>query len=176
MFVHMSWLFGLDVHDIGLGHMIARAILVYIVGITVILLNRRFIGEHTNFDTILRFIIGSSFASAIVGSSPFFPTLGAMLFLVFMNWILSAISFYSPVLEKLIKGQENILFTNGAIDWQVMQRHHLTQDDLLSEVRKKTGLTAFENIDRIFLENSGEISIIPKVPMRIAGDNEVEED
>lgn len=154
----------LDLHqtNISVSAMMTRVFIVYVFGIIVLnVVNKRFVGERTPFDIILRFLIGSSLANAIVGSSPYFETLGMVLFIVLLHWTLSLACFYSRMLEKILKGKTEILYRHGKFNWQLMRKYHLTQEDIMSEVRKDAGLTKLKEVKEIFVEDSGEISIIP---------------
>lgn len=58
----LNWLLVLDQEKLALSHMVLRALIVYILGVILIRLDKRFIGERTAFNTILRFLIGSALA------------------------------------------------------------------------------------------------------------------
>jgi len=154
---------GLHVNELLLVHMIARVLIVYVMGIFILnVINKRFIGENTPFDIVLRFIIGSSLANAIVGSSPFWPTLGMVFFIVLLNWLLSLLSFYSRLIERILKSEPHRLFYHGKFMWKVMKKYHITEEDLLSEVRKDSGLSSLDDVSEVVLEGSGEFSVMPK--------------
>lgn len=163
IYENLDNLFGLSNNILTLYHMIYRVSIVYIFGIIVLnFVNKRFIGEKTPFDIILRFIIGSSLANAITGSSPFFATLGMVFFIIILNYILSLITLYSDFADKLLKGRAIILFQKNHFDLTQMRRYHFSKEDLLSEIRKLIGSDNLTNIKTIMLENSGEISVILK--------------
>lgn len=152
----------LSEQNISLFAMILRALLTYFFGILVLnYVNKRFLGERTPFDIILRFIIGSALANAITGSSPYWSTLGMVMFIVLLNWLLSLMSFYHRPLEKLLKGNAVTLYKDGEFRWKVMRSYHFTQDDILSEIRS-AGLFTLHEIEQIVLEGNGEIHVIPK--------------
>jgi uncharacterized membrane protein YcaP (DUF421 family) len=161
---HLEHLLGLNAPELLFVHMGARVLMVYVAGIFILnVINKRFIGENTPFDIVLRFIIGSSLASAIVGGSPFWPTLGMVFFIVLVNWLLSLLSFYSRTIEKLLKSEAHVVYKNGKFLRKPMRRYHITEEDLLSEIRKDCGLKSFDEVDEILIEGSGEFSVIPKI-------------
>lgn len=43
-----------------------------------------------------------------------------------------------------------------------MQHNLITEDDLLSDIRKNVGLSELKQVKEVIFENSGDISIIPK--------------
>ncbi len=172
----LNWLLGLDQQWLELSHMILRALIVYALGIVLIRFDKRFIGERTAFDTILRFLIGSALANGITGNSSYFPTVGMALFLVFLNRFIAWLSFYSKAAEKIVKGSNDILYKNNDIQWPAMQRNLITEDDLLSDVRKNAGLSELKQVKEVIFENSGDISIIPKASQRTSNHRRNQED
>ena len=160
---YLDYLLGLTHNSITLWHMIFRITLVFVLGILVLnKLNKRFLGEKTPFDIILRFVIGSSLASAITGGAPYLPTLGMVLFIICFHWVLSYLSLYNRAIDTLIKGKSVLLFKDGKFQMQAMVKYHFTIEDIKSEIRKDAGIADVAQIDQVILENSGEISVIPK--------------
>lgn len=150
--------FGTTSEELSVLHMMARAFLVYALGILLFFVNKHIAVERSSFDIILKLMIGSAFASAIVGASPYFATLGAIAFLVFLNWVLSLLTYYSPRIERILKGNIEILYEHGAINWQAMQNNLITKDDLVSVLRKDS-IISFDQVDKIFLEKDGQIIV-----------------
>lgn len=157
-----NFLLGLDKDKLLLFHMIARAIFVYFLGILLLLINRRFINGSTTFDIILRLTVATSFASAITGNSPFFPTIGMVIFLVLFNYLLAALSYYNPTIEKLLKGTSQPLILDNKIQWRYMRRNFITKQDLLINARERAGVKEISDIKQAIFEANGKISAIPK--------------
>ncbi len=147
--------------ELTLFHILMRAVVGYIFGIIVILLNKRFIIERSSFDVIVKLMIGTSLAGAIVGVSPFFETLIMISFLVFLNWVLSVLSYHFLFFDNLLSGQSAILVKDNKINWQLMRKNFITKDDLIRALRR-AGLKKLEQVDTIYIERHGEISVIPK--------------
>jgi uncharacterized membrane protein YcaP (DUF421 family) len=163
LYSYFDYLLGLTNNSITLWHMILRILIIYIFGILILTsLNRRFLAEKTPFDIILRFVIGSSLASAITGGAPYLPTLGMVLFIICVHWVLSLLSLYNKQIDVLIKGRAVLLFKDGKYQTKAMMKHHFTIEDIKSEIRKETGIADVAQVDQVILENSGEISVIPK--------------
>lgn len=162
LYGNLDYLLGLSQSKIGYMHMILRGLFVYCSGVLIILVNRRFVGERTPIDMMLKIIIGSILANAITGDTPFFPTLAVSLFLVFLNWALSFAAFWSHTIEKFVKGSPIVLYKNKKLQWPAMQNLHVTKDDVMSELRKNAGLTQLDQAQEIIFENTGDISVIPQ--------------
>lgn len=164
MYSGINWALGLslDRGDLSLVQMCLRAFLVYIAGIFLTIVNRRFIKISTPFDAIIRFTIGSLVATAIIGGVNFFSTIIIIGFLTFLNLLFAALSFYSSTFESLVSGTSEVIFEDGKIKWASMKKNFITKKHLLATIRKNSSLTDFKQIDSLIFENDGEISVIPK--------------
>jgi len=81
--------------------------------------------------------------------------------LVFMNWILSLLSYHFISTEQLLSGKTETLYKNNKINWRLMRKHFITKDDL-QRASRKVGLTELGKAKAIFIERNGEITVIPK--------------
>lgn len=142
-------------------HMCARGALIYVLGLLLIRINKRFMGMRTVFNYILSVIIGSIFAGATIGATPFFPTLGTIILIMLLNALFSALVFHSKTIEYLLKGEPAVLVKNGEIQWNTMRRHFITRDELMDAVRTR-GQTKLKNVKWALFENTGHISVITK--------------
>lgn len=150
---------GLSQTSLTIFHMMYRALFVYMSGMLIIILNKRFVGERTSFDLMLKFIIGNTLANGITGNSPFFATLAAVLVMVMLNWCISYVTFHSKLLERIIKGCPIVLFENKKLNWNAMAKVHVTQEDIDLELRK-SGLENLTQVKLIVFESTGEITVI----------------
>jgi uncharacterized membrane protein YcaP (DUF421 family) len=141
-------------------HTVARALLIFIVGMILVSIDKRFLGIKTPLDIIINIIIGAIFASTITANSSFLPSVAVCFFLVFMNWGLAVISFYSPILEQYIKGAPEKIAQDGVTLPDAMQRNYITHRDLTDAARQKGNTSKIEEIKEAYLESDGEISII----------------
>jgi uncharacterized membrane protein YcaP (DUF421 family) len=96
--------------------------------------NKRFHLE-TAFDIIFIIIIGSILSRAINGSSTLLQAIVAGLGMVILHWIFAFLCWYSPFLNRLIKGTTTILIHNGELKWENLKRNLITQDDLRERSR-----------------------------------------
>ncbi len=142
------------------GQMLVRSFIVYFFGIILVQLHSRFFGLKTGHDRILRITVGSIFANIIIGRAPFLFSIGATLFLVGLNWILTLLSVHSQKLERFFKGTHQELIRNGKIIWKNMRANYITKDELMESIRLKGGASHVEDVEKAVLENDGEISVI----------------
>jgi uncharacterized membrane protein YcaP (DUF421 family) len=157
-------LFGLSVRaeELGLGQMMARAVFVYIAMIVIVRCGKkRALGGATVFDVILVIIIGSIAGRAVAGGTAFFPAVLAVVVLMFMHWLFSAISRDSSVFSGWVKGHSTLLVKNGQIADPALRRAHMTRDDL-DEALREHGVASPAELKEARLERSGKVSAIAK--------------
>lgn len=137
-----TWTLGLDEEELGIRHMVSRAVAVFVFAVLVVRLGKkRFIGKNTAFDVILGVMLGSVLSRTITGQSPFVPTLCAASVLVGLHWLLSEIAYRWSSFGTLIKGETRILVRDGEVDWHAMSRSNLSRADLLGALRLQAGMT-----------------------------------
>jgi uncharacterized membrane protein YcaP (DUF421 family) len=157
----IGWLLGLNVDTLNAGHMLARAVVVYIATIIMVRVGeKRFLGKSTAFDVILGIILGSVVSRAINSSTEFFPTLAAGFFLVALHWTFAVIAFRSDRLGTLVKGSTRKLVKDGQILWGEMRSSHISKDDLLGALRLNGSTEDASRVESAWLERNGDISVL----------------
>ena len=159
----MEWIYTIFGHGKNLDalQMSSRAILVFFV--TLILLRIagvRTFGKKSAFDNVIIIMLGSVLSRAVVGASPFFPTTMACLAFVAVHWLLGKLSFKSDMVGKLIKGEKLCLYENGRENLANMSHAKISHEDLIEGVRQNINADSFENVQKIFIERNGSISVI----------------
>ena len=160
---NVNWILGLEIEgkDLGVWHMTARGVVVFIVAIILIRIgDKRFMGRNTALDVMLGFVFGSVLSRAITGNSPFFPTLAAGLVLVVMHWLLSYIAFYSDRFGTAVKGDRRLLVKDGEILWNEMKKSHISRNDLEQAIRSAGFAPEVSRVATAYLERNGDFSII----------------
>lgn len=157
----LDTIFGLSTEKVNLIHILVRAFFAYGIGLMLLFLNRRFIFELSAFDIIIKFTIGNVLADAIMGVVPYFKALVMVAFYVFLNWLLSFLSFHNKHIEKLLSGEIQILFEKGKIRRDIMKRNFITKEDVEHALRRKS-IKSFDQVDSIYLEENGEVNIVFK--------------
>src|SRR5438445_5897918 len=139
----MQTIFGGDipVRPLALGQIAARSVLMYGVGLAVIRIGKsRLLGRATALDVILAFVLGSLLSRGINGSASLSGTAVATATLVAVHWVLTALAVQHHRLGDLIKGHAHQLVSNGEILWDNMRRSHVSEHDLLEEMRLKANI------------------------------------
>ena len=158
----IEFLFGTG-DDLSSLQMGCRALVLYLI--TVVLLKisgMRTFGGKSTFDNIIAIMLGAVLSRAVVGASPFVPTVLAGLILVLSHRILAWMSMYIKGFGKVIKGEETLLYKNGQIEKENLKRCLLTNGDLMESVRLTANLNSLERVEQITMERSGRISVVIK--------------
>jgi uncharacterized membrane protein YcaP (DUF421 family) len=143
----------------------ARAIIVFIASIAMVrVANKRFMARLTPFDTVLGFILASMLSRGINGTAPLFPTLGAGFVLVGLHRLVARIAQHSHRFSVLVKGHSEVVVRDGVVQEAAMRKHHLSQHDLLEELRLEGKVESPEQVKQATLERNGKISVIPQGP------------
>ena len=99
---------------------------------------------------------------AIAGASPFLSTIAACLVLLLVHRLLAWLILYNKTAGKMLKGEKIPLYQNGQIVDQNLKKCFITRDDLISDVRLKANADNFDTIEEIYMENTGELSVVLK--------------
>jgi len=153
--------FGLTDEYLTFLHMTVRAIFVYFLGILIIKSHKRFMQLRTVFSFFLYILLGSMLAGSIIGASPFFHTLAAVLLIMATNGLVTISVFFSPRIERFLKGNSSILVSDGQIQWNVMRKYFITKDELF-EALHQAHIEDLHQVKKAIFENSGSITIIKK--------------
>ncbi len=143
--------------------MCSRAVVVFFITLVLIRISgRRTFGKRSAFDNTLAIILGAVLSRAIVGASDFLPTIACSLVLVLLHRGLAWLSIKNKTISRLIKGAEIPLYRNGQLHEGNLEKSLLSENDLLSDVRLKGNVKTLNEVSEIYMESSGEVSIIKK--------------
>jgi uncharacterized membrane protein YcaP (DUF421 family) len=159
----MDVLFG-EGTDLDALQMAMRAIAVFVMTLAMIRVSgRRSFGQHRPFDACTTVLLGAVLSRAVVGASPFWPTLAAGVAIVLLHRLVAMASQRWPRFESFVSGDERELVRDGAPDLEQMRKALLTQRDLDEAVRRKTG-DERSPLKRAVLERDGTVTVSPREP------------
>ncbi|HTQ38180.1 MAG TPA: YetF domain-containing protein [Pirellulales bacterium] len=161
-FLHQ--LFGGDIPEtpLALYQVAARAALVYLAGLVVVRIGKsRLISRTTSLDVILGFILGSLLSRGITGSGSISGTLLASAVIVAVHWLLTAIACRSHWFGNLLKGSSELVVENGQALLRPMRRHHISDHDLIEQIRLR-GVDNLQEVRAAYTERNGEISMLKR--------------
>jgi uncharacterized membrane protein YcaP (DUF421 family) len=140
-----------------------RAIVIFFIALMLIrFTGMRVFGIESAFDTCIIIMLGAVLARAVVGASPFIPTVVASIALVIVHKIIAAISVSNQMISHLVKGTPYSLYKEGKLNDKNLKKCLLSFGDIMEEVRLKLNQNSLDNVDEIFMERTGKISVIKK--------------
>src|SRR5687767_7518371 len=140
-----------------------RAFVMFFVTLILIrITGMRAFGAKSAFDAIIVIMLGALLSRAVVGVSPFFPTIAAGLVLSLVHRILGMISVNNPFLSHLIKGKEVTLYKDGVINQKHLSKCSVSKGDLMEAVRLHANVASLDEVEEAYMERSGQISVVKK--------------
>jgi uncharacterized membrane protein YcaP (DUF421 family) len=140
----------------GAGFVIA-VILVRIAG-------RRSFGMRSPFDVVISLLLGAVLSRAVVGASPFWPTVAASTVLALLHRLFGLLGTMSHRIGRVIKGESIVVFANGTVDPVHLRRALISVEDLTEAVRVNLNQNSFDGIEQIRVERNGEVGIVVAQP------------
>lgn len=122
----------------------------------------RAFAQKSAFDMIIVIMLGAILSRAVTGASSFFPTVTAGAILAIVHRLLALASIYNDTIGAIVKGNKIILFKNNKIIKKNMINCSVSYKDIEEEVRLILNETTMDNVEEIFMERSGKISVIKK--------------
>ncbi len=122
----------------------------------------RILGERTAFDTIVMFLLGSILARGVVGASPYWATICTAALIILIHSLLGKMAVHSDGIDRIIKGDRYCLYKNGKINQKHLKYVSISENDLLEGIRQQTNKVGFEEVDKIYMERNGKLTIIEK--------------
>ncbi|HEV2318482.1 MAG TPA: YetF domain-containing protein [Verrucomicrobiae bacterium] len=151
----------LDARNIHFYQILIRSVIVFFALLCMIrLAGRRFLANRNSLDVLLTFLLASLLARAINGNTEFFGTIGAGFFLAALYRSLAWLTCRSPWFGRWLKGLPVPLVDQGQIRKHDLNRHHVSEDDLMEDLRLNGKVNDVSNVRLAQLERSGEISVI----------------
>ena len=81
--------------------------------------------------------------------------------IVFWDHVLDRLSYRYPAVRNILHSPPLLLVRNGKALKQNMRQEALTEEELLSHLRQQ-GVESLDEVDRAYLEDDGQISVIKK--------------
>jgi uncharacterized membrane protein YcaP (DUF421 family) len=151
--------------DLNTLQMACRAFLLFFIALAFIrFTGMRTFGIKSAFDDCIIIMLGAVLSRAITGASPFIPTITAGFVLVLVHKLLAWISVYNKTVSHLVKGKPVSIYKNGKLNDKTLRRCNLSFGDIMEEARIQANKNDLDDIEEIFMERTGKISFIKKVP------------
>jgi uncharacterized membrane protein YcaP (DUF421 family) len=149
--------------DLEWWQMLDRAIVIFLLAIVLLRLSgRRSFGMKSPIDNTIMILLGATLSRALVGVSPFVPTIVACLGLVLMHRVIAWLGLQSHAFGRLVKGRPIPIYKNGKFDEDNMKRSLISEHDVREGLRTNLNTDNLDKVDSILLERGGSLSIIKK--------------
>lgn len=143
--------------------MICRGVVIFFFTLVLIrIAGRRSFGLRNSLDNIILVLLGAILSRAVVGASPVLPTLATSLVIALMHRLLAYVILKSVKLRRLVEGKHILLFSEGKFIHRNLRRALVCEEEVMAGVRKQTCSEDLAQVDRIFMERSGEITTLLK--------------
>lgn len=144
--------------------LIGKPILIFIIGyLFVRLMKKHSMGTTTPFDFLITVMLGTILAEPIVNKRMEIAFLYATVFTL-MHIFMSKLVLWQPA-RRILTFKPTILISKGWIDEPALARERITISHLLAELRVK-GYPNIADVEYAILEETGDISVIPKADKR----------
>jgi uncharacterized membrane protein YcaP (DUF421 family) len=144
-------------------HFVVRGMVIYVFVLVILrLTGKRQVGQLAPFDLVLLLVLSNAVQNSMNGGDN--SITGGVISactLVGINYGVGWLTFKSKFLEGLIEGRPVILVHNGEIRHKAMNSVRMTTHELNAALRA-AGCTCADEVQIAILENSGNISVIPK--------------
>ncbi len=142
---------------------LVRTVLMYVfVSVAVRMMGKRQIGDMQPTELVITLLISEIAAIPLQDiSQPLSIGLVAIFTLVFLEIVASILILKNLRLRRIFSGKAVVLMKNGVLDQKAMKNVRITVFDLLEMLRMQ-GVFSLADVDSVFLEVNGNISVRPK--------------
>lgn len=123
---------------------------------------KRTLSKLNAFDLIVTIAIGSTLASIITSKSlALVEGLVALLALVMMQFLVTALAVRVKPIDRLIKAEPTLLVRDGHLLPRAMRRQRITEGEILAAARA-SGVQRLSQLEAVFLETDGSLTALPR--------------
>ena len=148
---------------ISVGQISTRTVVVFLVALVLLRISgRRTFASNSGLETVVKFMLGATLSRAIAADSPFFTILAAATTLVLVHRGLAYLTYFFPVLGRLVKGEASVLADGATIRHHELRRASISEEALLAGARGAANLDDLSQTKIVRLEHDGTISVVKK--------------
>ena len=149
--------------DLNALQMSSRGIVVFFLALVLIRISgRRSFGVRAPLDNIIGILLGAVMSRAVVGASPFVPVIVCCFAIVLLHRLMAWLIATNERFAKIVEGNKILLYENGHFIDDNLKRALLCREDVQQGVRKSALTEDMSNIDKVYIERSGDISAIKR--------------
>ncbi|PWS32685.1 DUF421 domain-containing protein [Pedobacter paludis] len=147
--------------DLSVLQMSIRAVVVFLAAYIFIRLSgRRSFALRSPLDNIIVILLGAILSRAVVGASPFLPVMAASLAIVILHRLLAWITSTKSQLARIITARRILLYDHGRFIDTALKKALISQEDIREKIRQSLHSDSLEQVDQVYMERDGQISII----------------
>jgi uncharacterized membrane protein YcaP (DUF421 family) len=159
----MDWLSNMFVLAIPVIEKILRPIIIYlflIIGLR--LAGKRELAQLNPFDLVVLLTISNTVQNAIIGNdnSVSGGIIGATTLLIINNLVVRFVHRYRK-LNQAVEGQTDYLIKDGVINYSILQREEISEEELLTAARK-AGYHSLDFLEEATIDSNGSIDFFAK--------------
>ena len=148
---------------ISAGQISARTITVFLIAIVLLRLSgRRTFASNSALEMVVKFMLGATLSRAIAADAPFFTILAAAATLVLVHRGLAYVTYFFPVVGRLVKGEASILAEGATIHHHELRRASISEEALQAGVRGAANVDDLAQVKTVRLEHDGTVSVVKK--------------
>jgi uncharacterized membrane protein YcaP (DUF421 family) len=157
----LNYLLGFDDSNLEPHQMATRAAVVFFIALVYVRTGGlRMLGRQSAFDSLTALMLGAILGKAVISEDSFLGTLLAALVIMILHRLVAWITFKSSRVGSILKGKSIILFENNKPVLENLRRVHISENDLQEAVRKSLNADDMKNVKLIYMDRSGELSVI----------------
>jgi uncharacterized membrane protein YcaP (DUF421 family) len=124
---------------------------------------KRTLAQITTFDAVLLLIISETTQAALVDDdNSFTNSVLLILSMLGLDVLFSCIKQKFPAVEKVMDGAPVLIMNRGELVRLAMEKERVDERDILHAARELQGIGSLDEVEYAILEQTGEITIIPK--------------
>jgi uncharacterized membrane protein YcaP (DUF421 family) len=124
---------------------------------------KRTLAQITTFDAVLLLIISETTQAALIDDNQSFTnSILLILTILGIDVLLSCVKQRFPTVEKVMDGTPIVILDPTGVQKEAMDRERVDEQDILHAARDLQGIGQLDKIKYAILEQTGEITIIPK--------------
>jgi uncharacterized membrane protein YcaP (DUF421 family) len=124
---------------------------------------KRTLAQITTFDAVLLLIISETTQAALTDDdNSFTNSILLILTMLGLDVLLSCVKQWFPSVEKVMDGAPLVILDPRGMRKEAMNRERVDEEDILHAARELQGIGQLDKIKYAVLEQTGEITIVPK--------------
>src|SRR5215208_6511251 len=124
---------------------------------------KRTLNQITTFDFVLLLIISESIQQALIDNdNSVTNSFLLVVTLIGLDIALSLVKRHSRRIARLLDGTPIVIIEDGRVHHDRLSRERIEESDILSSARELHGLERLDQIKYAVLEESGQITVVPR--------------